>query len=124
MCSSSSSSSSSFTLSFRRHSCRVHAEKGKVCVPYSARRPLTAAPRQALWRSILTKSGGALPTDLISRIVALMYADDLALLADSPDDLVVLLGMVTCLKDAVALNYGLFINATKTEIMVVGRPLT
>ena len=69
---------------------------------------------------IITKSGGALPTDLISRIVALMYADDLALLTDSPDDLVVLLDMV----DAVASKYGLFINAAKTEIMVVGRPMT
>eukprot|EP00955_Chlamydomonas_euryale_P016556 177155-Chlamydomonas_euryale.AAC.1 len=42
---------------------------------------------------IITKSSRALPTDLISRMVALMYADNLALLADSPDDLVVLSGM-------------------------------
>eukprot|EP00955_Chlamydomonas_euryale_P062500 358393-Chlamydomonas_euryale.AAC.1 len=43
---------------------------------------------------IITKSGGALPT-------------------------VVLLGMV----DAVASKYGLFVNAAKTEIMQVGRPM-
>eukprot|EP00955_Chlamydomonas_euryale_P068658 360194-Chlamydomonas_euryale.AAC.3 len=49
---------------------------------------------------------GALPTDLISCIVARVYADDSALLADSPGDLVVLLGMV----DAVASKYGLFIT--------------
>eukprot|EP00955_Chlamydomonas_euryale_P025471 268775-Chlamydomonas_euryale.AAC.1 len=65
---------------------------------------------------IISKSGSALPTDLISRIVAFVCADDLALLADLPDDLVVLLGVV----DVVALKYGLFINAVKTEIMVVG----
>eukprot|EP00955_Chlamydomonas_euryale_P084114 363926-Chlamydomonas_euryale.AAC.8 len=46
---------------------------------------------------IITKSGGALPTDLISCIIALTYADNLALLSDSPD--------------------------AKMEIMVVGRPL-
>eukprot|EP00955_Chlamydomonas_euryale_P038228 351032-Chlamydomonas_euryale.AAC.9 len=66
------------------------------------------------------QSGAALPTDLISRVVALMYSDDLALLADLPDDLVVLLGMA----DAVASKYGLLINAAKTKIMVVGRPMT
>eukprot|EP00955_Chlamydomonas_euryale_P077524 362959-Chlamydomonas_euryale.AAC.1 len=54
---------------------------------------------------IITKSGGALPTDLIS----------FALLADSPEYLALLLGMV----DAVASKYGLFINAEKTEIVVV-----
>eukprot|EP00955_Chlamydomonas_euryale_P103588 365507-Chlamydomonas_euryale.AAC.5 len=73
-------------------------------------------PDKQLSVQIITESDGALPRDLISRIVALMYANDLALLADSPDDLVVLLGMV----DAVALKYGMFINAAKTEIMVVG----
>eukprot|EP00955_Chlamydomonas_euryale_P094987 364904-Chlamydomonas_euryale.AAC.27 len=53
-------------------------------------------------------------------MLILVYADDLALLADSPDDLTVLLGMV----DAVALKYGLCIKAAKTEVMVVGRPTT
>eukprot|EP00955_Chlamydomonas_euryale_P090662 364560-Chlamydomonas_euryale.AAC.6 len=48
-----------------------------------------------------------------------MYADDLALLADSPDDLVVHLGLV----DAVASKNG-FLKAAKTEIRVVGRPMT
>eukprot|EP00955_Chlamydomonas_euryale_P055068 356023-Chlamydomonas_euryale.AAC.4 len=43
------------------------------------------------------------------RIVALMYAEDLALLADSPDDLVVLLDMV----DAVTSKYKLSINEAK-----------
>eukprot|EP00955_Chlamydomonas_euryale_P001425 16610-Chlamydomonas_euryale.AAC.10 len=65
---------------------------------------------------IIIKSGGALLTDLISRVVALTNAEDLALLADSPDDLVVLLGMV----DAVTSKCALFISAAKTEIMVVG----
>eukprot|EP00955_Chlamydomonas_euryale_P079920 363357-Chlamydomonas_euryale.AAC.19 len=59
-------------------------------------------------------------TDLISHMVALMYADDLALLADSADDLVVLLGTV----DTIPSKYGLLINAAKTEVMVVGRPMT
>jgi len=59
-----------------------------------------------------------LPTDLIPRIVALMCADDLVLLADSPDDLKVLVGMF----DAGASKYGLFMHAAKTQIMMVGRP--
>eukprot|EP00955_Chlamydomonas_euryale_P115185 366333-Chlamydomonas_euryale.AAC.11 len=53
-------------------------------------------------------------------IVALMYANDLALLAHSPDNLVVLLGMA----DAVALKYGLFIYTAKTEIIMIGQPMT
>eukprot|EP00955_Chlamydomonas_euryale_P030515 321422-Chlamydomonas_euryale.AAC.1 len=59
------------------------------------------------------KLGAALLTNLISRIVALISADNSSLLADSPDDLVVLSGMVY----AVALNTGFFIHAKKTEIM-------
>eukprot|EP00955_Chlamydomonas_euryale_P043580 352629-Chlamydomonas_euryale.AAC.2 len=51
---------------------------------------------------IITKSGGALLTESISRIVALMSA----------------LGMV----DAVASKYGLFIRAAKTKIMVLEDP--
>eukprot|EP00955_Chlamydomonas_euryale_P076199 362569-Chlamydomonas_euryale.AAC.2 len=47
---------------------------------------------------IITKLGGALLTDLIYGIEALMYVDGLTLLADSPDDVAVLLGML----DAVA----------------------
>eukprot|EP00955_Chlamydomonas_euryale_P099770 365242-Chlamydomonas_euryale.AAC.7 len=90
------------------------------CRPCCARGPLTAAPDKQFGVQIATNSGGALSTDLTSCIVALMYADHLALLADSPDDLVVLLGMV----DALASKYGLFINASKTEIMVIGRPMT
>eukprot|EP00955_Chlamydomonas_euryale_P067886 359959-Chlamydomonas_euryale.AAC.3 len=49
-----------------------------------------------------------------------MFADDLALLADSADDLVVLLGTVA----AVASKHGLFTNAAKTEIMMDRRPMT
>eukprot|EP00955_Chlamydomonas_euryale_P046484 353437-Chlamydomonas_euryale.AAC.4 len=48
----------------------------------------------------ISKLGGALPKDLMSCIVAVMHANDLALLADSTGVLVVLLGMV----DAVAPN--------------------
>eukprot|EP00955_Chlamydomonas_euryale_P096752 365029-Chlamydomonas_euryale.AAC.14 len=68
---------------------------------------------------IITKSGGALPTDLISRIVAILYADDLALPADSPDD-----RSAFRHRDAVVSKYGLSMNAAKTEIMVVGGPTT
>jgi len=50
-------------------------------------------------------SGGALPTDLISPIIAFMYAGHVALLADPPDDLAVLSGMV----DAVAVKHALLI---------------
>eukprot|EP00955_Chlamydomonas_euryale_P071823 361207-Chlamydomonas_euryale.AAC.2 len=42
-------------------------------------------PDKQLGIQIIMTSGGALPTDLISCIAALMYADDLALLADLPD---------------------------------------
>eukprot|EP00955_Chlamydomonas_euryale_P044483 352901-Chlamydomonas_euryale.AAC.16 len=52
-------------------------------------------------------------------IVALMYADAMALLADSPDDLLLLLGMV----DAGA-SKRFFIHAAKMEIMVVGLPMS
>eukprot|EP00955_Chlamydomonas_euryale_P082290 363696-Chlamydomonas_euryale.AAC.5 len=67
------------------------------------------------------RSGGALRTNLLSRIMALMCADALALLADSPDDLVVPLGMI----DEVASKYGLYINAAKAEVTVhtLGLPL-
>eukprot|EP00955_Chlamydomonas_euryale_P090140 364515-Chlamydomonas_euryale.AAC.13 len=41
----------------------------------------------------------------------------MALLTDSTDDLVALWGMI----DAVALKHGLLSNATKTEVMAVGR---
>eukprot|EP00955_Chlamydomonas_euryale_P072721 361493-Chlamydomonas_euryale.AAC.2 len=54
---------------------------------------LQLPPDKQFGDQITTKSGGALPTDLLSRIVALMFADNLALSPDSPDDLVVLLGM-------------------------------
>eukprot|EP00955_Chlamydomonas_euryale_P082692 363759-Chlamydomonas_euryale.AAC.11 len=64
--------------------------------------------------------GSALPIDQNSCIVALMYADDLALLSDSSDDLLVLL----CVVDAAASKYRLLIYAAKTEIMVIGRPTT
>eukprot|EP00955_Chlamydomonas_euryale_P060221 357652-Chlamydomonas_euryale.AAC.1 len=70
--------------------------------------------------NLVFKSGSGLLTDLISRTVALMYADNLALLADLPDDIVVLLGMVS----AIALKHRLFINAAKTEVMLVGQPMT
>eukprot|EP00955_Chlamydomonas_euryale_P067002 359710-Chlamydomonas_euryale.AAC.11 len=83
------------------------------CRPYSARGPLPAAPRQAIRRSNYFEVGRCIADRSYSRIVALMYDYDLALLADSPSDLVVLLGMV----DAVASKYGLFSNAAKTEIM-------
>eukprot|EP00955_Chlamydomonas_euryale_P050830 354670-Chlamydomonas_euryale.AAC.6 len=46
-----------------------------LCRPYAERGPPTAAPRQAVWR---TASGGALPTDLISRVVAVVHVDNLA----------------------------------------------
>eukprot|EP00955_Chlamydomonas_euryale_P094646 364874-Chlamydomonas_euryale.AAC.4 len=49
-----------------------------------------------------------------------MHANDLALLADSLDDLVVLLGMV----DAVALEYGLVINVAETDVMLVAGSMT
>eukprot|EP00955_Chlamydomonas_euryale_P075572 362362-Chlamydomonas_euryale.AAC.5 len=58
-----------------------------------------------------------------------MYAGNLALLfllpsrnttsPDSPDSLEVLLGAV----DVVAAKHGLFVNAAKTQIMVIGRPM-
>eukprot|EP00955_Chlamydomonas_euryale_P045098 353069-Chlamydomonas_euryale.AAC.6 len=50
----------------------------------------------------------------------LPWIAELCILADSPDDLVALLGMI----GAVASKYGLSTNAAKTEIMVVGRPVT
>eukprot|EP00955_Chlamydomonas_euryale_P079458 363302-Chlamydomonas_euryale.AAC.11 len=48
---------------------------------------LQQPPDKQFGVQIITRSGGALPTDLFSCIVALMYANDLALLADSPDNL-------------------------------------
>eukprot|EP00955_Chlamydomonas_euryale_P003315 35562-Chlamydomonas_euryale.AAC.1 len=50
-----------------------------------------------------------------------MYADDVALQADSPDDdLAVLLGIIHAGNS----KYGLHINAAKTEVVVGGRPTT
>eukprot|EP00955_Chlamydomonas_euryale_P059657 357442-Chlamydomonas_euryale.AAC.5 len=91
-----------------------------LCRPF-LQQALSAAPDKQFNVQIFTKSGSALPTDFISRIVALMHADDFALPADPPDDLVVLLGV---LVDAVALQYGLFITAAKSKIKVVGWPAT
>eukprot|EP00955_Chlamydomonas_euryale_P093478 364787-Chlamydomonas_euryale.AAC.16 len=75
-----------------------------VFVDHNLQEALSQLPPNKQFGVQIIQSGGALPTDLTSRIVARMCADDLALLADSPDDLVVLLA--------------------KTEIMVVGRPMT
>eukprot|EP00955_Chlamydomonas_euryale_P033885 349644-Chlamydomonas_euryale.AAC.8 len=86
------------------------------CRPYFARgEGSCSCPNKQFGIQMIVQSGGALPTDLISDILALVHADNLALQPDSPDNLVVLFGMV----DAVASKYGLCINAAKTEIMVV-----
>jgi len=90
------------------------------CRPFCKRPSHSCPPDRQFGVEITTKSCGALPTDLVPRVVALMYANDLALLADSPYNEVVILGMA----DAVASKYGLFLNAAKTEIVVVKRPIT
>eukprot|EP00955_Chlamydomonas_euryale_P096295 364999-Chlamydomonas_euryale.AAC.18 len=57
-----------------------------LCGPFFARALAQLPPGKQFGVLIITKSGDALLTDLFSRIVAIMYADALALLADSPDD--------------------------------------
>eukprot|EP00955_Chlamydomonas_euryale_P045597 353185-Chlamydomonas_euryale.AAC.1 len=103
----------SFTVKARvQQGCIVALALFNVSVDHILQEALSQLPSD--------KQCGHIACHPISRIVALMYTDDLALLADSPDDLVVLLGKV----DAVASKYGLFINAAETEIMVVRRPMT
>eukprot|EP00955_Chlamydomonas_euryale_P047145 353596-Chlamydomonas_euryale.AAC.7 len=60
--------------------------------------PSHSCPPTSIWRSNYYE-------------VRQCIADDLALLADSPDDLAVLLGVV----DAVASKYGLFVNAAHRD---------
>eukprot|EP00955_Chlamydomonas_euryale_P102150 365396-Chlamydomonas_euryale.AAC.28 len=62
---------------------------------------------------MITESSDALPTDLVSRIAELMYAENF-MLRDGALDVV----------DAAASKYGRFVNTAKTEIMVVGQPMT
>eukprot|EP00955_Chlamydomonas_euryale_P055646 356174-Chlamydomonas_euryale.AAC.18 len=81
----------------------------------------------ALWQvCVVLQVHAARPAGSLSRSVHLyipvshLHADNLALLADSPDDAVAFLGMA----DAVASKYRLFVSAAKTETMVVGRCMT
>eukprot|EP00955_Chlamydomonas_euryale_P039672 351484-Chlamydomonas_euryale.AAC.4 len=78
-----------------------------------ARGPLAAVPDEQFGVQVITKSGGASPTDLMSHVVAPIYANNLGVLADSPDASVGMIG-------AVPLKSGLFIHAGKTGVMVVG----
>eukprot|EP00955_Chlamydomonas_euryale_P075344 362292-Chlamydomonas_euryale.AAC.5 len=82
----------------------VDGEVGRSSTVKAGVRQGCLPPDKQFGVQIITNLGGALLTNLISRIVALMYADNLALLADSPDNSVVLLGMVA----AIASEYGLF----------------
>eukprot|EP00955_Chlamydomonas_euryale_P036616 350494-Chlamydomonas_euryale.AAC.23 len=80
-----------------RQGCVIAPTLLNVFVDHLLQEVLSQLPPDKQFGVQIIKSGSALPTDLISRIVALMYSDGLALLADSPDDSVVLLGMVNAL---------------------------
>eukprot|EP00955_Chlamydomonas_euryale_P064851 359093-Chlamydomonas_euryale.AAC.7 len=113
----------SFTVKARvRQGCVIAPVLFNVFIDHILQEALSQLPPdQESGVRINTKSSGALCIDPISPISsALMQADGVALPADSPDDLVVPVGMV----DAVASKYGRFIDAAKTEVMVVGRPMT
>jgi hypothetical protein len=64
------------------------------------------------------RQGGGVPEasggTSFERIVMLLYADDMVLLSHDPHELVVMLHVM----DDVALEYGMCINASKTEVMV------
>eukprot|EP00955_Chlamydomonas_euryale_P108515 365856-Chlamydomonas_euryale.AAC.5 len=88
-----------------RQGCVIAPTLFNVLVDHILQQPLSQLPLNKNSHCLLLSR--AVHCRQISHIVALLYADNLAVLADSPDDLVVVVGMV----DAIAPKYGLFINA-------------
>eukprot|EP00955_Chlamydomonas_euryale_P007485 79342-Chlamydomonas_euryale.AAC.1 len=102
-----------------RKGCIIAPAFFNVFVNHILQETLSQLPPDKQFGDQIIQSRAVHCRQILSLIVALMNADDLALLADSPD-LEVLLGMV----DAVALKHRLFTNAEKTEIMVIGRRMS
>eukprot|EP00955_Chlamydomonas_euryale_P055268 356081-Chlamydomonas_euryale.AAC.2 len=105
-----------------RQGCVIAPSVFNVFVHHVLQKALSQLPSNKQFGvQIITKSGCALPTDLICRILVLMYADDLALLADSPN---VLHSSAFRHVACTCFEIRTFIKTAKTEIMVVGPPVT
>jgi hypothetical protein len=100
-----------------RQGCVIAPLLFNVFMDFVVKQALSRMPPGCGVQMCLRKGGGvpeACDGTPFERIVMLLYADDMVLLSHDPQQLVTMLHVM----DDVALEYGMCINASKTEVMV------
>ena len=108
-----------------RQGCVLAPSIFNVFMDFVVRKTLGSLPPDCearwIWRS--SSLGAEMSSEVVitdMSLPLLMYADDLTLMSNSPDGLKEML----LTMDAMAIKYGLRINASKTKVMTVGKDLS
>jgi hypothetical protein len=97
-----------------RQGCVIAPTLFNVFIDHIVRKALDMMPEGA-GVSVVTRAGGTVLSSSVERIVMLMYADDLCLFSHDPAQLALMLKIL----DEVSSGFGMQINATKTEVMIL-----